>query len=166
MNAPDGDAHARREGQRIAHVIVIVVAVVFIGASAAQIIPAVFGAGIRPLSPGEAGSPEDECAHGVRSLALALDRASAQAWSPSLEQDRPLDLGIETARLPFQRGLLPDRNVEANIEQACAKTSVGLDAWAALQRLRTADEQIILRGFGELVPARRDVMAHLPANLR
>jgi hypothetical protein len=147
------DAHARLQGKRAAHGVVIVVAVAFVGASAAQIIPAVFGTGIRPVPSTSDGSPEHECVHGVRSLGLALDRASEQAWSTPVraDDDSPLDA--------FRRSLVPEWNAQANIERACARSREGLAAWAALLRLRTAEENVVL-------PLRRDVTAHLPAELR
>ncbi len=167
MNAaPDGDAGARREGRRIAHTIVIVVAVAFIGASAFQIIPAVFGIGVRPVAANGSDPVETQCAIGVRSLALALDRAGAMSWSPSPAAGGPFDLDSEKAHQAFERGLAPEWNSEAQIEQSCAKSSAGLDAWAALMRLRRAEEQLVLHGLLELVPLERDVTAHLPANLR
>ena len=167
MNAAsDGDAKARREGRRVAHLIVIVVAVAFIGASAVQIVPAVFGAGFRPLASTPAGSAEDQCAAGVRSLAVALDRAGAMAWSESPVGGEPLDLDAERARQAFQRRLVPEWNAAADVERACATSSAGLDAWASLLRLRRGKEQVVLRGLVELIPLERDVTAHLPANLR
>jgi len=163
--APVGDAQARRDARRAANGIVIVVAVAFIGASAVQIVPAVFGAGVRPIAPAGAGSPEGQCGEGVRSLALALDRAGGEAWSPS-PGGEPLDVDPEAARQAFERGLLPQWNAETEVERACAQSGEGLDAWAALLRLRRAEEQAVLRGRVELVPLRREVAAHVPANLR
>ncbi len=165
MNTPAvDDVRAGRDGQRVAHILIIAVAVVFIGASAIQIVPAVFGAGVRPVGSAGAGSTEDPCTDGVRSLAIAIHRAGALAWSPSAEGAPPPD--VDTARQAFQKGLLPQWSSEAEVERACAQSTAGLDAWAALLRLRRGEEQAVLRGLVEIVPLRRDVSAHLPANLR
>jgi hypothetical protein len=152
MSAVSADeARAQSEGKRIAHVIVISIAVAFVGASAAQIIPAVFGLDARPLPSvpavveGSGGSSERGCADGIRALALGLDRATLVAW---------------------RDGVLPEWNTAGDVERACAKSRQGLDAWAALLRLRRADEDVVLRGLTELAPLRRDVAARLPADSR
>ena len=103
MNTPAvDDVRAGRDGQRVAHILIIAVAVVFIGASAIQIVPAVFGAGVRPVGSAGAGSTEDPCTDGVRSLAIAIHRAGALAWSPSAEGAPPPDVTLRAK--PFKRG--------------------------------------------------------------
>src|SRR5882672_10212111 len=72
---------ARIRGKRLALGVVIAVAAAFIGASAAQIVSAVFGARIAPLPAGQPGSAERTCALGVRELERALDRASGRMLS-------------------------------------------------------------------------------------
>jgi hypothetical protein len=172
MDGPsDDDARARIEGKRIAHVLVIVVAVLFIGASAAQIIPAVFGWGVRPLSPAPPGSAEGACGEGVRAMARALDRAGGQAWSSRglTSGDRPLDddpTGGEAAMQVLRRGLAPEWDAEARVERACSESRRGSEAWAALMRLRRAEEQLVFGAFVELAVPRGDVAAHLPTDLR
>jgi hypothetical protein len=157
----DPVASARRHGRRAANAAVVVVALIFIGVSAAQIIRAVFGVGVRRLD-AVPGSPEHACAEGVRSLALALDRASVETCSPSSAE---VDDG-QDAVSAFDRRLGPEWDKGATIEQACARSSQGVDTWAALLRLREGEEQLVRRGRVELAPLRRDVAAHLPANLR
>ncbi len=167
MNAaPEDDAPGGREGRRVAHIIVIVVAVAFIGASALQIIPAVFGVGVRPLAATSADSSETKCGAGVRALALAVDRAAGMAWAPGEREGESLDLAVERTRLAFKLGLTPEWDAQADVERVCATSTEGLDAWASLLRLRRAHEQMVLHGLVELVPLERDVTAHLPANLR
>jgi hypothetical protein len=129
------EASARRKGRRLAVQVVIGVAVVFIGSSAAQVVPAVFGFGVRPLPSGPPGSSARTCAEGVR--ALAQDRGERSAW----DRDSP-------------------------VYRACAVSPEGLDAWAALVRLRMAEEQLRQADPAELGPLRRDLSAHLPAELR
>jgi hypothetical protein len=145
---PDETARGRLQGKRIALVVVIVISVVFIGASAWQIVPAVFGAAITPIPAAAPGSPARTCAEGVRRLELALERAANAAGSAS-----------------FQTQLQPEWDDGAAIEGACSQSSEGIDAWAALARMRSAEEQLAPR-TGELSSLRRDVIAHLPADLR
>lgn len=166
MNATSGDdARARFEGKRLAHAVVVAIAVAFIGASAVQIVPAVFGTQTQLVSSTPAGLSDRACAEDVHSLMLALDRATGQAWSPRAA--RAVSEADEDAVIQaFRQGLAPEWNADATIAQACAKSREGFEAWAALLRLRRAEEQVVLRGFVELVPLRRDVTAHLPADLR
>jgi hypothetical protein len=134
------EARARLQGKRIALGVVITVAVAFVGASALQIIPAVFGVGFRPLPSSPPGSSTRDCAEGVHAL-LGTVGADPNKAAPAAEWER--------------------------VGHACESTPEGLDAWAALQRLRFAASQMANRGAGvELDPLRRDVAAHLPAELR
>ncbi len=150
--------------KRAANLIVLVVAVTFVGASAAQIVPAVFAAGTIALASAPVGSPENECAEGVRTLALAIDRAAQQAWtSPSTWAGIE---GTERAHQAFVDSLSPEWNAEGPVEQACSRARDGSSAWAALLRLRCGEEQLFLRGLVDIAPLRRDVMEHLPPNLR
>jgi hypothetical protein len=145
----DETARAALQGKRLALVLVITVSVVFIGASAWQIIPAVFGVGFTPLPAAPPGTPAHACAEGVRRLEQALDRAADAAGSAS-----------------FPSRLEPEWGDRAAVEQACGQSPEGVSAWASLVRLRSAEEQLAPGGGGELVPLRRDVIAHLPADLR
>lgn len=148
----DAVARARLQGKRAALGVVIVVAVVFIGASAVQIVPAIFGAGVTPIPSSPSGSDPRTCAEGVRRLERALERARPPAGSPS-----------------SGHALERDLSDEARVRAACDKSPEGLDAWASLARLRSAEEQLGPGGAGaaeELEPLRRDVAAHLPADLR
>jgi len=147
----DGEGEERRarlRGRRIGLGVVMVVAVSFIVVSTAQIVRAVFGLGTTPLAAGPADSPEGQCALGIRRLVRALDRpvgtdpgsaggASEPAWS----------------------------DAEA-VDQACRKAPGGLDAWTALLRLRAAEQQLAQANDEDLQPLRREVAAHLPADLR
>jgi len=155
-------ARARLRGKRIALGVVIAVAVVFIGASAVQIVPDVFGAGIEPLPSAPAGSSARLCAEGVRTLLDAL--AAPPAGS---------------AATPGRSSTEPSPEDWERVARDCEKASGGEDAWAALVRLRSAREQLAFHGIGlspqeraaaretiDLDPLRRDVAAHLPADLR
>jgi hypothetical protein len=150
------DVAAARAGlrwKRISLVFVTLVAVAFIAVSVLQIIPDVFGAWVHPLPTASPGSPPRICAEGVKALARALDRASASAGSPG-----------------FDKALQPEWSDAPAVEQACARSSEGLDAWAALLRLRSAEQQLARRGGpppGEdLARLQREVASHLPVDLR
>lgn len=156
--AASGDANAAvaRAGlrwKRISLVFVTLVAVAFIAVSVLQIIPDVFGAWVHPLPPASPGSPARICAEGVKTLARALDRATASAGSPG-----------------FDQALQPEWNDAPTVEQACARSSEGLDAWAALLRLRSAEQQLARRGGDppgqDLATLQREVASHLPVDLR
>jgi len=152
--SPDALARARLQGKRAALGVVMVVAVAFIGASALQIVPAIFCAGITPIPDSPSGSEARVCAEGVRRLERSLERAASAAGSPA-----------------FGPALERDWRDEAQIRAACDKSPEGLDAWASLARLRSAEEQLASAGgaagaSAELEPLRRDVAAHLPADLR
>jgi hypothetical protein len=148
MAPPDDTARAGLQGKRAALVTVIAISVVFIAASAWQIVPAVFGAGITPLPSAAPGSPARTCAEGVRRLAGALERAQGAAGSGS-----------------FAERLAPEWNDQAEVERACGQSSEGVDAWAALSRMRSAEEQLAPQR-SDLGSLHRDVLAHLPADLR
>ncbi len=160
--APDPTGLAARlRGKRVALAFVLVVSAAFIVSSAFQIISAVFGFGWTPL-PADAlpGSPERTCAVGIRSLTQALDRAGERLSSVASAAD---DNETMAALRP---GLSPEWDGANAIEGACARSRGGLDAWAALQRLRVAEEQSGRLSRDELSSVRHDVAAHLPADLR
>lgn len=150
-DAPDAAtlAKARLRWKRGALVLAGVVAVALIGLSSAQIVPAVFGMGIHPLPAGAPGSPERTCAEGVRRLEGALDRAGPMAGAPG-----------------FPEAIRPEWDDAGRVETACARSTEGLDAWAALRRLRAAEEQLAGTGPEDVAALRRDVAAHLPPDLR
>jgi hypothetical protein len=149
----DDTARVRLQGKRVALGIVLVLSVAIIGSSSLQIIGAVFGAGIHRIPASARGTPAQVCAEGVLRLARALDRSAEAAGSAS-----------------FQASLRPEWNEAGAIQQACSQSSEGLDAWASLARLRSAEEQLAsgvrTERQAELAPLRDDVSAHLPADLR
>jgi len=146
---------ARLRGKRAALSAVIVVSMTFIASSAVQIIPAVFGVGVRALPP---AAPDLACAQGIARLTAALDRANDRAASPPSAR--------ENATRAFQHELSPEWTDAARIAGDCARSPDGLDAWASLLRLREAEEQLAHYATIELDPLRHDVAAHLPPDLR
>ncbi len=132
----DDEALARVYGKRAALGLCGVVAVWFSAASVAQLVPAVFSARIKPLVAGRPGSPEQVCADGLRAPARGL----------------PGEISTDAAQDPVAR--------------ACGETPAGLDAWAALERLRTAEEQLNGSDPAAVAELRRELAAHLPAEMR
>ncbi len=158
------EARARLAGKRAAHILVIVIAVAFIGASVAQIIPQVFGVQIRPLAGDSPGSPEQVCAEGIRDLAKTLERAGGET-TVGRHDDASSALAEQGAPGSFRAGLGPQWGASAGLESACARARHGYDAWAALLRLERAEEQLGGTRGDELATLRRDVSAHLPPDL-
>jgi hypothetical protein len=122
------------QGRRAAHGLVIVVAVLFIGASTIQIVRAVFGLG-------ETVAPDDPCTAGVNRLTMAF--ATAPVWS--------------------DRG--PARDTEA-VARLCAASGIGLDTWAAFERLQLAKEELARRSRDDVESPWHDVAPPLPVDLR
>jgi hypothetical protein len=151
---------ARLQGKRVALVMVISVAVAFTAASAVQIIPAVFGLGVTPVPTAPPGSAARRCGDGVRALMAALDRAGSQTLSGISADD---EAALEAR---FRRALSPDWDHADEVREACTSSREGLDAWASLMRLRSAQEELARHGRIELGPLRRDVVAHVSADLR
>jgi hypothetical protein len=171
-------ATARLRGKRVALGVVILACVAIIGSSALQIVPAVFGVGIVPVPDGPPGTSERECADGVRRLKDALDRAVGAA--PSV-----------AAGPSFSSRLRPEWDNEAAVFESCRRAPQGLEAWAALLRLRAAEAELAQKSSpddvaaevasgthlrpgplsggstdpfrADLEPLRRDITAHLPA---
>jgi hypothetical protein len=152
---------ARLRGKRIGLGVVIAVAVSFIGASAVQIIPVVFGADETALAAAAPASPERACALGLHGLLLALDRAGARGLSRTRSR-----VDADSALTTFRQALSPEWDDVEAVAQQCASSHDGLDAWAAVERLRIGEEQAVRRSRLELTPLRDDVVAHLPADLR
>ncbi len=152
--APRDDAalaRARLRGKRVALGVVIVASVAIIGSSALQIVPAVFGAAVTPIPAAAPGTSERACSEGIGRMARALDRAQDSAGSAA-----------------FEPQLRPEWDDAARVQGDCERARGGPDAWAALLRLRSAEEQLALTGSPRtaLATLRRDVDAHLPADLR
>jgi hypothetical protein len=150
-----------QRARRMANVFVLVLSVAFVGSSTWQIIAAVFGKGIEPLPAGApADSPEAQCGTGIRSLAQALDRAGGRLAPVAIAAD---DTAIMDTLRP---ALSPEWDRADTVRAACDRAARGSSAWAALQRLRVAEEQSGRLDHDALSSVRRDVAAHLPADLR
>jgi hypothetical protein len=93
------------------------------------------------------------CADGVRTLATALDRGMAAA---ATAKDEP------GAKASFERAISPEWDREAAVGTDCKTDLRGADAFAALLRLRRAEEGFLGRQVVEIAPLRRDVEAYAP----
>jgi hypothetical protein len=93
------------------------------------------------------------CAEAIRPLARALDRALAASAASH---------GQTEASTSFRAALSPEWDHEEAARQACAADKSGLDAYAALMRLRRVEEGFAERQAVEVDPVRRDVQARLP----
>jgi hypothetical protein len=153
-------ANAQRLGRRAAHGLILVVAVVFIGSSAWQIVHAIFVESAAASAP---PALDPGCANGVRRLVGALDRAADHAVSSA---EQPATTRPEDVVALFRHQLSPEWDGAGDVERRCAASAAGADAWAALQRLRSAQEQLARQSRAELAPLRHDLAAHLPAELR
>jgi hypothetical protein len=151
---PPGELLGRRAGV----VLVIAVSMAFIGSSSWQIIPAVFGARIDPIPAAAEGSADRRCAVGVRSLLGALDRVAGDG--------RPNSRDGDEMAAALRARLSPEWDQAATVDGACAASSQGMEAWAALQRMKTAEEQPIRMGRDAVAELRVEVTEHLPPDLR
>ena len=153
---PDKPASdAKRRGKRIIAGVFVALTSVFIGLSALQIIPQVFGVGVPPIARASAsGPPSPACAAGVSSLAAALDRGLAASTAVTTADE-------EAAVAAFHTGLSPEWDAEADVARRCGDTARGQDAFAALLRLRLADEHFVRKNVVEIAPLRRNVAAYL-----
>ncbi len=157
-------ARAGLRAKRWVLAVAIVVSLWVIASSSLQIIPQVFGLGVSPLAhtggPATVASPERACAVGIRALLGALDRAGAQLPRAATTADDT------EAMAALRANLSPEWDGADSVARTCAGTRDGQDAWAALERMRVAEEQIVRLGRVGLVPLRLDVAAHLPPDLR
>ncbi|MDP9036889.1 MAG: hypothetical protein M3O50_18990 [Myxococcota bacterium] len=156
-------ALARLKGRRLAVAAFITFAVAFVASSATQIVRAIFFHESNPLSSRSPGSASEACSQAMGSLLRALDRADARARTAPLLAST-LDANESVAL--FRQGLRPEWDDRGAIESTCAKSPAGTESWASLLRLRQGLEQWIRRERVALAPLRRDVVPHLPANLR
>jgi hypothetical protein len=74
--------------------------------------------------------------------------------------------GLEAAFDRDDGGSHPPKRDQIAVEEVCAKTPQGLDAWASFERLRLAREELEGRDPAALGRLKRDLAAHLPSDLR
>ena len=160
------EVRRRKLASRIVFGAFALFATAFILSSAAQLMSAVLGLRIEPVTaaPQAATTPpltepgRAACAAGIERLIAALDRAFLEASKLATAGAMSAD-GVVTA---FQGSALPEWSEEAAIETGCRSDPHGSDAFAAVLRLRLAEESFLRRQIVELSPVRRDVQAYLP----
>lgn len=140
---------ASRRGRRIVSAAFISFAAAFIVISTLDIARGVYG---KPVASGEAPPPSAACVAGIRVQVAALDRAMSASASSRDES---------TALQTFVGAAKPEWDGISETEEACSATPQGKDAFAALVRLRAADESFLRRRIAEVAPLRRDVDAYL-----
>jgi hypothetical protein len=139
-----------RRGRSIVSALFVGVVSIFIVITTAQVGRGVFGKNESKASPGNA--PSAACIAGISRLTPALDRALGIA-SPIADENASL--------AAFAAATLPEWNESPKIEADCNATPAGQEAFAAVLRLRRAQESFLQRQVAELSPMRRDVEAYL-----
>ena len=140
---------ASRRGRRIVSAAFLLFAATFIVVSTIEIARGVYG---EPVASGEGPPPSAACVAGIKVLVAALDRAMAAGASAHDES---------AALREFAGTAKPEWDGISETENACSATPQGKDAFAALVRLRAADESFLRRRVAEVAPLRRDVDAYL-----
>jgi len=150
----DPSAAARLRGKRFALAIYGAFASVFVAMCTWEIVAGVFGIGAAALpTPGPGALAPEGCAADIRVLRAALDRALAASVTATDDA---------TALATYRRALSPEWDGEKSTEGRCASEPRGTDAFAALLRLRLAQEASLRRQIVEMAPIRRDLAAYLP----
>ena len=139
---------ASRRGRRIVSAAFLLFAAAFIVISTIDIAHGVYG---RP-APAAGPPPTRGCLLHIQALAMALDRAMSAAGASRDES---------AALRAFDAATKPDWDSLPYTEQLCSSTPRGVDAFAALLRLRAAEESFLRRRVAEVAPLRRDVDAYL-----
>jgi hypothetical protein len=150
---PDTTARARRLARRLVFGSFLLLATAFVVSSAWQLIAGIYAPGPVVIAP--AGAPEEAraCSDGIARLSTALERGFVAA---STKDDEV------SALRTLAEGMQPEWTEQAAVEKACAAQPRGQDAFAALLRLKLAEEGFVRRQIVEIAPVRRDVRAYLP----
>lgn len=139
-----------RRGRSIASAIFVGIVSVFIVITTWQVARGVFGKGGTSAKAGIA--PPPACIAGISRLGGALDRAVAAASQSSDEH---------AVNAAFANAVKPEWDDSDKVQADCAATPEGQDAFAALLRLRRAEETSLERHVAEVSPMKRDVEAYL-----
>lgn len=137
-----------RRGRSITSAIFVGIVTVFIVITTWQVARGVFGKSTTKASV----APPPACVAGISRLSSALDRALGS--TSQLADERAIDAAFASAARP-------EWDDSSKVEADCAKTQEGQDAFAALLRLRRAEESFLHRQAAELSPMKQDVEAYL-----
>lgn len=113
-----------------------------------EIVVGVFGLRPGSIAGAPAGSPGRACGDGIRDLLGALDRGVLAASAGHDEKD---------AVALLNAALAPEWSREGALAQTCAADANSAEAWAALLRLRRAEEGAAGRRAVLVGPMRADV---------
>lgn len=144
-------ASPARPGARIrtaVYGLFVAFAAAFVLLSVREIVVGVFGLREASVANAPAGTPGRACADGIRDLVHALDRGVVAANAGKDEKDA-------IARL--DAALAPEWDREAALAATCTADANGSEAWAALQRLKRAEEGAAGRRAVLVGPMRADV---------
>lgn len=137
-----------RRGRSVSAAIFVSIVAIFIVITTTQIARGVFGKGATKSS----NPPPAACVAGISRMNGALDRAVASTSQITDEH------GVDAA---FAIAVKPDWDDSDKVQADCATTPEGQDAFAAVLRLRRADETSLERHVAEVSPMKRDVAAYL-----
>jgi hypothetical protein len=158
-SAPKGPLSARERRVRAAvYAVYGAFATAFVILSTWQIIAQVFGFTAAPLTAGVPAPPSTAgpCAEGIRAFSAALDRGVAASSTARTEAEA----------LAQMRAAMPEWEREAAIASTCGADPRGAEAWAALLRLRRAEEGAAGRRVVDVAAVRRDVEAYVGPDRR
>lgn len=143
-------ARKRRLGKRIVIAVYGGFAAAFVALAALQITLQCFAATAAPI---DRSSPAGgACVAGLAKLQAALERASSRA---SRADDAAAALQV------FEKELSPEWADEPAVRARCGADPRGSDAFAALLRLRVAEQSHAARDAAELAALRRGLEAYL-----
>lgn len=151
--AKDETAPSKAAGKRARNAVIaalVVLASAFVVSTTWQIISSVFDLHPVPLPSTVA---EDDCAHRLRALEAALDRASAAATRASDET---------AANKTFQAELLPEWSLVSDAQTVCEREPNGTAAYAALLQLRKGLEGRARHDVAETGALRQALHERLP----
>jgi hypothetical protein len=124
-------------------------AAAFVLSSAGSVIWGLFGAEAAPTT-APAGRA---CGAAIARLAQALDRGVAATSAARTDVD---------ALARMRAALVPEWDAEADGAATCAEDPHGADAWAALLRLKRAEEGAVASRAAHTGSAHRELEAYLP----
>jgi hypothetical protein len=144
---------ARRLARRLVYGSFLLLATAFVVSSAWQLIAGIYAPAPVVIAPAGAPAEARACSDGIARLSSALERGFVAA---STKEDEA------SALRTLADGMQPEWADQPAVEQACATQPRGQDAYAALLRLKLAEEGFVRRQIVEIAPVRRDVRAYLP----
>jgi hypothetical protein len=128
----------------------VALAAAFVLSSARSVVWGLFGLEAAPTATAPAGRA---CGEAIARLARALDRGVAATSAARTDVE---------ALAQMRAALAPEWDAEASGAATCAEDPHGADAWAALMRLRRAEEGAVASRAAQTGPVHRELEAYLP----